>query len=138
MKMRISNQGYTLIEVLIAMSIFAIGFLAVAKMEIMSITRNANARMQSEATAKAVDRLERLMALPYDHPDLNEQNSPHRAVSDGYTVEWIVEDDVPINATKSVKITVSAANRNARPISFSFTVASGLDSSDLISGSSSY
>jgi prepilin-type N-terminal cleavage/methylation domain-containing protein len=127
MKKRIPNQGYTIIEVLIAMSIFAIGFLAVAKMEIMSITRNANARMQSEATAKAVDRLERLMSLPYDHIDLNEQNNPHRVVSDGYTIEWIVEDDVPINATKSVKITVSAENRNSRPISFSFTVASGLN-----------
>ena len=72
MKKRIPNQGYTIIEVLIAMSIFAIGFLAVAKMEIMSINQNAHARMQTEATVKAVDRLERLMALPYDHTDLNE------------------------------------------------------------------
>jgi type IV pilus assembly protein PilV len=128
MKKRIPNRGYTLIEVLIAMSIFAVGFLAVASMEIMSISQNASARMQTEATAKAVDRLERLMALPYDHVDLNELNNPHRVISDGYTVEWIVEDDVPINATKSVKITVSAANRNAKPVSISFTIAAGLDS----------
>ena len=127
MKKRIPNQGYTIIEVLIAMSIFAIGFLAVAKMEIMSINQNAHARMQTEATVKAVDRLERLMALPYDHTDLNELSNPHRVMSEGYKVEWIVEDDVPINATKSVKITVSAENRNSRPISFSFTVASGLN-----------
>jgi type IV pilus assembly protein PilV len=125
---RIPNQGYTLIEVLIAMTIFAVGFLAVASMEIMSISQNAHARMQTEATAMAVDRLERLMALPYDHIDLSELNNPHRVVSDGYTVEWIVQDDVPINGTKSVKITVSAANRNARPISFSFTIAAGHDS----------
>jgi len=128
MKKRISNRGYTLIEVLIAMCIFAVGFLAVASMEIMSITQNANARMETEATAKAVDRLERLMALPYDHKDLNELNNPHRVMSEGYTVQWIVEDDVPINATKSVKITVSAANRIAKPISISFTIASGLNS----------
>jgi type IV pilus modification protein PilV len=120
---RIPNQGYTLIEVLIAMSIFAVGFLAVASMEIMSISQNAHARMQTEATAMAVDRLERLMALPYDHTDLNELNNPHRVMSEGYTVEWVVEDDVPINATKSVKITVSAANRFAKPVSISFTLA---------------
>jgi type IV pilus assembly protein PilV len=128
MKKRIPNRGYTLIEVLIAMSIFAVGFLAVASMEIMAISQNASARMQTEATAKAVDRLERLLALPYDHIDLNEQNNPHRVMSEGYTVEWMVEDDVPINATKSIKITVSAANRNAKPISISFTRAAGLDS----------
>jgi prepilin-type N-terminal cleavage/methylation domain-containing protein len=128
MKIRIPDRGYTLIEVLIAMGIFAVGFLAVASMEIMSISQNAKARMLTEATSKAVDRLERLMALPYDHKDLNEQNNPHRVMSEGYTVEWIVEDDVPINATKTVKITVSAASRNAKPISFSFTIARGLSS----------
>ena len=128
MKKRGHNRGYTLIEVLIAMSIFAVGFLAVASMQIMSITQNANARMQTEATTKAVDRLERLMALPYDHKDLNELNNPHRVMSEGYTVEWIVEDDVPINATKSIKISVSAANRIAKPISISFIIARGVDS----------
>jgi prepilin-type N-terminal cleavage/methylation domain-containing protein len=128
MKKRTPNQGYTLIEVLIAMSIFAVGFLAVASMQIMSITQNAKARMQTEATAKAVDRLERLMALPYDHTDLNELSNPHRVMSEGYKVEWIVEDDVPINAAKSIKITVSAASRIAAPISISFIIARRLKS----------
>ncbi len=128
MKKQLSNLGYTLIEVLIAMSIFAVGFLAVASMQIMSITQNANARMQTEATTKAVDRLERLMALPYNHKDLNELNNPHRVVSEGYTVEWIVADDMPVNATKSIKITVSPGNRIAKPISISFVLADGLKS----------
>ena len=59
------NQGFTLIEVLIAVSVFAIGFLAVAAMQ---ITANKSTRRSvefTEATAIASDRMERLMALPY-------------------------------------------------------------------------
>jgi len=64
-KRKNNNQGFTLIEVLIAVSIFAIGFLAVAAMQ---ITANKSTRRSvefTEATAIASDRMERLMALPY-------------------------------------------------------------------------
>ena len=50
-----TSGGFTLIEVLIAISIFAIGILAIAGMQIKSINLNSAARMQSEATNAAVD-----------------------------------------------------------------------------------
>ena len=59
------TRGFTLIEVLIAISVFAIGFLAVAALQ---ITANKSTRRSvefTEATAIASDRMERLMALPY-------------------------------------------------------------------------
>ena len=38
------NQGFTLIEVLIALAIFAVGFLALSSMQITAINTNANSR----------------------------------------------------------------------------------------------
>jgi len=48
MDLKKKNRGYTLIEVLIAMAIFAIGFLALASIQIKSITQNASARIDSD------------------------------------------------------------------------------------------
>ena len=68
----IDNRGFTFIEVLVALAIFSIGILAVASMQIQSVNLNAKARVQTEATTLAVERLERLKMLPYDHADLDE------------------------------------------------------------------
>ncbi len=120
-----SSKGFTLVEVMVAMGIFFIGFLAVAQMQIKSISGNASARMQTEATAVAVDRLERLTYLPYNHPDLDELNNPHQLNEGAYSIVWNVTDDIPINATKTINVTVTAANPNAKPVSLQFIKAQG-------------
>jgi type IV pilus modification protein PilV len=113
------NQGYTLIEVLIAMAIFALGFLALASIQVKSITQNASAKMYTEATTMAVESLERLISLPYDHSDLNQQNNPHSMTTGGYTIEWNVQDDTPVIATKTIVINVTGANPYAKPVTIS-------------------
>jgi prepilin-type N-terminal cleavage/methylation domain-containing protein len=126
---RISAQhGFTLLEVMIALAIFAIGILAVSAMQINSINVNAGARMQTEATSVASDAMERLLALPYDHSQLDADVSlnPHSQVVGPYTVAWNVTTpavsdpvygDMPV---KMIAMTVSCANRSARPVSLSF------------------
>lgn len=121
-----NSSGFTIVEVMIAMAIFFIGFLAVAQMQMKSVSGNASARIQTEATAAAVDRLERLTYLPYNHPDLDELTSPHQVNEGAYTIVWNVTDDVPINATKTIDITVISANPNAKPVSLQFIKAQGL------------
>jgi len=122
-----AQHGFTLVEVMIAMAIFAIGILAVAAMQINSINTNAAARMQTEATSVASDAMERLLALPYDHGQLDADVSlnPHRQVVGAYTVQWNVTTpavsdpvykDLPV---KMVAMTVSCANPNARAVSLS-------------------
>ena len=112
-------------EVLIALAIFSIGFLAISSMQIKAINGNASARMQTEATAYAVDRLERLLALPYDDPNLDELNNPHQVNEESYTIVWSVTDDVPINDTKTINISVTPANPTARTVSLSFIKGQG-------------
>ena len=62
-----NHQGLTIIEIIFALSIFAIGILAVSTLAITSVNSNLSSRMVTEATTLAEDRLERLMALPYDN-----------------------------------------------------------------------
>jgi len=114
------NQGYTLIEVLIAMAIFAVGFLALATLQIKSIKQNASAKMYTEATSVAVESLERLISLPYDHSDLNQGNNPHSMTTGGYTIKWNVQDDIPVTATKTIVINVTGTNPYAKPITIHF------------------
>ena len=63
-KMR-NDEGYTLIEILIAIAILAVGLLAVATMQISSIRVNDTARKMTRRATMAQDRLEYLMSLGY-------------------------------------------------------------------------
>jgi len=122
---RVNNRGFTLLEVMISIAIFSIGILAIAGMQIASINGNASARMQTEATTLAVERLERLIALPYNHADLDPSNNPHQVASGSYTIVWDVSEDVPITFTKTIIITVTAANSNAKDVSLNFIRGQG-------------
>ncbi len=122
---RVNNRGFTLLEVLFALAIFSIGILAIAGMQISSINGNSAARMQTEATTLAVERLEQLSARPYDHADLDPYNNPHQATSGSYTIVWNVSDDSPIPLTKTINITVTVANPNAKDVSLNLIRGQG-------------
>ena len=117
---RVNNRGFTLIEVMIALAIFSIGILAIAGMQISSINGNSSARMQTEATTLAVERLERLIALPYDHEDLDKGNNPHQRSNGSYTIEWNIIEPVTRPSTKTIEIKVTADNPNAKDVELSF------------------
>jgi len=118
-------DGFTLIEVLIAMAIFAIGILAVASMQIKAINGNTSAKIQTAETRLAAERMERLVGLPYDHEDLNQLNNPHQGVDDIYTIVWNVTDDDPIAGTKTIRLLVTGSNPNAKLVSLNFIKGRG-------------
>lgn len=65
-----NEEGFTLLEVLVALVIFAVGILGVYTMQISSIRGNSKGRQVSEATNDGADRIEQLLAWDYDHPAL--------------------------------------------------------------------
>jgi type IV pilus modification protein PilV len=101
---RAGKAGFTIIEVMVAISILAVGLMAVFTAQSRSITGNTNANRQTEAMTLAQDRMEQLLALSYD--DVNTDGSP---VSDpgGYTISWTVNDTAFPN-TKIITVTVAA------------------------------
>ena len=112
-KVRIGENGFTLIEILIAISIFAIGMLAVASMQISGIQGNGTAKALTGASTWASDRIERLMALSYDHADLTP--GAHPAVTpdpdNRYSLSWQVTENAPINNVKTIAVTISWKDR---------------------------
>ena len=108
------RKGFALIEVLMAMVIFTVGILALAGLQITTISGNAAARMQTEATAICARIVERLRSLPFDHEDLLPTVHPHTLPASGsrpYAVNWTVRADIPVNGTKTVRVAVIPLNK---------------------------
>ncbi len=58
------QAGFTLLEVVFAVLILVVGFLAMAEMQVMAISTNSKARDITKSTALAQSRTEELMSLP--------------------------------------------------------------------------
>lgn len=72
MRFRNNQQGFTLIEVLVAMVVLTIGVLSLYSMQISSIDGNAKASRITTASTWAGDRIEQLLNLPYDDIQLRD------------------------------------------------------------------
>jgi type IV pilus assembly protein PilV len=106
------EKGFTLIEVLIAVSILTVGILAVASMQISAIRGNYIASTQTGGTTWAQDKIEYLMSLDYADPDLD-AGSHTPETHDIYTISWNVAADDPINNTKTISVNVTWVDRGA-------------------------
>jgi type IV pilus modification protein PilV len=108
-----NNQGFSLIEVLIAMAIFSIGIMAIAALQITSINSNSSARKITDVTYYAENQIETLMSLPWADADLT-AGTHTEATADGYTIEWIVTDsDLDANGDADSKIIDLAVSHDA-------------------------
>ena len=105
------NQGFTLLEVLIAISVFAIGFLAVAALQITANKSTRTSVEVTQATAIASDRMERIMAMSYTDSDL--APGTYLDTQDKYDIQYEVAfSDVIITGTttadaKTINLSVS-------------------------------
>ena len=108
--------GFSLIELLIALTIFAVGILAVAAMQ----TAAMRAGSQSSTLTQAVrditqDRIEDLLSKPFGDADLAGSAAPgttHTPVTEfqngvTYTIQWTVVDDTPHQYAKTVTVTTT-------------------------------
>jgi prepilin-type N-terminal cleavage/methylation domain-containing protein len=59
-----SPQGFTLVELLVALTILGFGLLAVASLLLTAVTMNALGRSTNDAMAQARDKIETLKTLP--------------------------------------------------------------------------
>lgn len=67
----LSQEGFTLIETLMAMAIFTVGILGLFGMQTAAIKENLTANTITTGSTWAADRVERLLALDYSDPGLS-------------------------------------------------------------------
>jgi len=113
------NQlGFTLLEVLIAISILTVGLLGVAQMQIMGIKGNYFSGNTTAALTLAEEKMEDLLGKSYtdaeltngNHPDANNPIDETGQAGGIYSRMWIVTDNTPITDTKEVTVSVSWDN----------------------------
>ena len=126
------NAGFTILEVLTALAIFSLGFLAVMALQSSSIQGNSRARGVTDISVYAADRIEKLMALPFNDDNLDAGNYPPGGqVLDGIdnnydgrideanetgplTVTWTIVNDWPILNVKTITVTVTNNHPNVQ------------------------
>jgi len=134
-----NQNGFTLIEIMIAITVFAIGILGVAAMQIAAIEGNSSANGLTEAAAIGQDKIEELMALDYNNNALNDTDGDgtnglrdplpppplpqvpdsvtyppdYQLTSGPYTISWNIAVNVPGTNTKTIRVIV-IWNENGR------------------------
>lgn len=119
---RLNNKGFSIIEVLVGLTIFAIGILALAKVQIVSLKGNSQSRQITEASYLAQSRMEVLTRLPYDDlvddgsgtinsTGVNADGSEQLSVTGKtYQVSWNIADgtpDAPADNMKMIRVIVN-------------------------------
>lgn len=95
------QSGYLMIEIMIAMAIFAIGFLAVGTMVLHTTRNNTTGNIATQATMLAIDQMERLktqavadMSSGNDNPGI-------------FSRTWTVTDLLGSGTSREIEVVVS-------------------------------
>ena len=100
---KINTNGFTLLEVIIAMAILAFGILGLSKMQISSIRGNDSAMEFTRGSTWAADNIETLMILNYDDPGFADGSD-----SEGiFNIDWIITPSDPVPNVKKITMTVT-------------------------------
>lgn len=116
-----SREGIGLLEVVIAMFIFAVGIVATIGMQIAAIDGADDARRRMDAASLSANIIEQLRPLNYvNAPELNSGDHDLPDVGE-YTVSYTVQRDVLLNDTMLIRVTVGWSQKgNNRTISYDY------------------
>ena len=111
------NNGFSLVEVMMAVFVLGVGVIAIASMQTTSVSSADNARQTVADSVAAGMQLEQMLILAYndrllsdtDGDDLLNQpdHGPYALSGSRGTIEWEVDDDFLSNQAKRITVTVN-------------------------------
>ena len=103
------QSGFTLIEIMFAMAIFAIGVMGLLAYVPVASNRVMKSGTQTRASSIAAEAAENLLTFPYGHGSLTAgtHDDPANPQDGNYYTRWVVENDQPLAACKRITITVA-------------------------------
>jgi type IV pilus assembly protein PilV len=104
-----AQSGFTLIEIMFAMVIFAIGVLGLMACVPMASNRIMKSGAQTRASSLAAETAEELLTVPYGHASITSgtHDDPANPRPGNYYTRWVVENDQPLASCKRITITVA-------------------------------
>jgi prepilin-type N-terminal cleavage/methylation domain-containing protein len=107
--MRMSwNRGLSLVEIMVAMTIFGIGVSLAMRTLPDSNSATTKSRNMAKATNLAQQKLEELLQLDYSDDKLGSgiHNDPKNPIDSHFTRTWNVEADTPVADMKTIDVAV--------------------------------
>jgi type IV pilus assembly protein PilV len=109
---RAGHQGFTLLEIMIALSILAVGLIAISAMQIRALAVGRSGKTDTVAMTITQDKMEDMARKPWTHADLNPtgnwvaaQTLTRGTDAQNYLLDWRVSD-VLAGWTRSLDVRV--------------------------------
>lgn len=112
-----NDRGFSLVELMIALMVFAIGILTLAAVIPMGIRKTNAASRQTTSSELATLKAEEVLITPYSDADLTAgiHDDPTNPRQGKYYIRWTVEDDQPVTNCKRVTVSVHVNAVTASP-----------------------
>lgn len=111
MNLLTNKKGFTILEVFIAITLLAVGMMALATLQSSGIRGNDLGNRTTQALALAQDKLEELInadAIGQAIAAGNENNIDERGNAGGiFSRSWAIQNDVPVPDEQTLDITVT-------------------------------
>ena len=101
--------GFNMVELVVAMTILAIGFMGVATLFPLGSASMAESGTQTVAVELAQQGLEELLQVPYTDEQLDPSSSHQDTTSFGevtYIKQWVIQKDIPLPGCKQIEYTI--------------------------------